>query len=41
MYLVLMTLEYISMMYYILRLADIKSLQKGFTGIENFLNVEM
>lgn len=40
-YLVLMTMEYITMMYYILRLADIKSLQNGFTGIENFLNVQM
>ena len=39
-YLILLTIEYICMMYYVLRLADGSTLYQGFKGIEDFLNVD-
>lgn len=40
-YLILLTLEYLSMMYYIVRLADAKSFNRAFSIIENFLDISM
>ena len=40
-YLALLAIEYLSMMYYILRLADSKSFNKVFSPIEKFLDVTM
>jgi hypothetical protein len=39
-YIFLITLEYISMMYYVLRIVDYTTLYKGFSFVENFLNIE-
>lgn len=41
MYVFLLALEYLSMMFYILRLADFKSFNKIFSPIEMFLDVTM
>lgn len=38
-YIGLLTIEYLSMMFYILRLADLDSFQRLFSPIENFLDV--
>ena len=38
-YIVLLVLEYLSMMFYILRLADFNSFQRVFSPIETFLDV--
>ena len=40
-YVFLLALEYLSMMYYILRLADARSFNDVFTPIEKFLDVTM
>lgn len=40
-YVILMTLEYLSMLYYIIRLADGSTLNSAFKSIENFLDVSM
>lgn len=38
-YLVLLILEYLSMLYYIIRVADSGTLDKAFNSIENFLDI--
>lgn len=39
-YLILLTIEYVCMMYYVLRVVDGTTLYQGFAFIENFLNIE-
>lgn len=41
MYVFLLVIEYLSMMYYILRLSDAKSFNNIFSPIEKFLDVTM
>ena len=40
-YSVLLTIEYLCMMYYVLRVVDNPTINKGFSGIETFMNVEL
>jgi len=40
-YIVLLVLEYMSMMYYIVRLADLESFNKAFGPLENLLDITM
>ena len=39
-YIALLTIEYICMMYYVLRIVDYTTLYKGFKFVEDFLDIE-